>query len=55
LYRICAGFARVFLHGSLRRAVTAGPAHVLVAEALGRVIGSILGTFDGWRGNIYTL
>jgi len=39
----------------LRRAVLDGPAHVLVAEAGGRLIGSIIGTFDGWRGNIYRL
>lgn len=39
----------------LRRAVTDSPAHVLVAEAGGRIVGSIIGTFDGWRGNIYRL
>jgi ribosomal protein S18 acetylase RimI-like enzyme len=39
----------------LRRAVTDSPAPVLVAEAGGRIIGSIIGTFDGWRGNIYRL
>ena len=39
----------------LRRAVTESPAHVLLAEVEGRVIGSIIGTFDGWRGNIYRL
>ena len=39
----------------LRRAVAESPAHVLVAEAGGRVIGSVIGTFDGWRGNIYRL
>jgi ribosomal protein S18 acetylase RimI-like enzyme len=39
----------------LRRAIVASPAHVLVAEVGGHVIGSILGTFDGWRGNIYRL
>jgi ribosomal protein S18 acetylase RimI-like enzyme len=39
----------------LRRAVTEGPADTLVAEADGRVVGSIIGTFDGWRGNIYRL
>src|SRR5262249_32138386 len=39
----------------LRRAVIENKAHVLVAEAEGRVIGSIIGTFDGWRGNIYRL
>jgi ribosomal protein S18 acetylase RimI-like enzyme len=39
----------------LRRAVPNSPAHVLVAEAGGRLIGSIIGMFDGWRGNIYRL
>ena len=39
----------------LRRAVADSPAHVLVAEVGGRVIVSIIGTFDGWRGNIYRL
>jgi ribosomal protein S18 acetylase RimI-like enzyme len=39
----------------LRRAIAESPAHVLVAEAGGRVVGSIFGTFDGWRGNIYRL
>ena len=39
----------------LRRAIADSPAHVLVAEVGGHVIGSIIGTFDGWRGNIYRL
>jgi len=39
----------------LRRAVSDNPAHVLVAEFGGHVIGSVIGTFDGWRGNIYRL
>lgn len=39
----------------LRRAITASPAVVLVAEAEGRIIGSVIGSFDGWRGNIYRL
>jgi ribosomal protein S18 acetylase RimI-like enzyme len=39
----------------LRRAVANSPADVLLAEVEGRVIGSIIGTFDGWRGNIYRL
>jgi len=39
----------------LRRAVADGPANVLVAEVEGRIVGSIIGTFDGWRGNIYRL
>jgi len=36
----------------LRRAVADSPAHVLVAEAGGHVVGSVIGAFDGWRGNI---
>ncbi|HEV3262100.1 MAG TPA: GNAT family N-acetyltransferase [Gemmataceae bacterium] len=39
----------------LRRAVAESPAFVLVAEAEGEIVGSIIGTFDGWRGNIYRL
>jgi ribosomal protein S18 acetylase RimI-like enzyme len=39
----------------LRRAIAESPAHALVAEVEGRVIGAIIGTFDGWRGNIYRL
>ena len=39
----------------LRRAVADSPAHVLVAEVERRLVGSIIGTFDGWRGNIYRL
>lgn len=39
----------------LRRAITDSPARVLVAESDGTVVGSIIGTFDGWRGNIYRL
>jgi ribosomal protein S18 acetylase RimI-like enzyme len=42
-------------HDDLRRAIADSPAHVLVAEVGGRVVGSIIGTFDGWRGNIYRL
>ncbi len=37
----------------LRRTVDGG--HVLVAEVEGQIVGSIIGTFDGWRGNIYRL
>jgi purine-nucleoside phosphorylase/ribosomal protein S18 acetylase RimI-like enzyme len=39
----------------LRRAIGDGPAIVLVAERDGRIIGSAIGGFDGWRGNIYRL
>src|SRR6267378_2263275 len=39
----------------LRRAVANGPANVLVAEVEGQIVGSIITTFDGWRGNIYRL
>jgi GNAT superfamily N-acetyltransferase len=39
----------------LRRVIEGGPAIVLVADVEGRLVGSIIGTFDGWRGNIYRL
>jgi ribosomal protein S18 acetylase RimI-like enzyme len=39
----------------LHRAVAASVADVLVAEVEGQVVASIIGTFDGWRGNIYRL
>jgi ribosomal protein S18 acetylase RimI-like enzyme len=39
----------------LRRAVAESQASVLVAEAGGQIVGSVIGTFDGWRGNIYRL
>src|SRR5262249_10108075 len=38
---------------NLRLAATGGPAVVLVAEQDGRLVGSVIGTFDGWRGNVY--
>jgi ribosomal protein S18 acetylase RimI-like enzyme len=39
----------------LRRAVGDGPAAVLVADVRGRVVGSVIGGFDGWRANLYRL
>jgi ribosomal protein S18 acetylase RimI-like enzyme len=39
----------------LRRAVAESRASVLVAEVGGQLVGSVIGTFDGWRGNIYRL
>lgn len=39
----------------LHRAISDSPAHVLVAQVDGRIVGSIIGAFDGWRGNIYRL
>jgi ribosomal protein S18 acetylase RimI-like enzyme len=39
----------------VRRALAFPCARILVAEAAGQLVGSILGTFDGWRGNIYRL
>ena len=40
---------------ALLQAVVESPAFVLVAEFDGELIGSVIGTFDGWRGNIYRL
>jgi ribosomal protein S18 acetylase RimI-like enzyme len=39
----------------LRRAIAGSSATVLVAEAAGRIVGSVIGGFDGWRGNVYRL
>jgi ribosomal protein S18 acetylase RimI-like enzyme len=39
----------------LRRAIADSPATVLLAERDARLVGSIIGAFDGWRGNIYRL
>lgn len=39
----------------IQRVLTDSQAVVLVAEADGRLIGSVIGTFDGWRGHIYRL
>jgi ribosomal protein S18 acetylase RimI-like enzyme len=39
----------------IRRAVLKSPARFLVAEAQGKFIGSVLGSFDGWRANFYRL
>jgi ribosomal protein S18 acetylase RimI-like enzyme len=40
---------------AVRRAIAHPAAWVLLAEADGQVVGSIIGAFDGWRGNIYRL
>jgi ribosomal protein S18 acetylase RimI-like enzyme len=41
--------------GDLLRVVANGPAHVLLAEVKGQIVGSIIGAFDGWRGNLYRM
>jgi RimJ/RimL family protein N-acetyltransferase len=40
---------------NLHQAIFDSPAQVLVAEVDRRIVGSIIGTFDGWRGNLYRL
>jgi predicted N-acetyltransferase YhbS len=39
----------------LRRAIESEQTAVFVAEAAGRVVGSVIAGFDGWRGNLYRL
>ena len=39
----------------LRRSIHSGAALVLLAEIAGRIVGSVIGGFDGWRGNLYRL
>jgi len=36
-----------------RTAIVYQGAAMLVATEDGRIVGSLLGTFDGWRGNLY--
>ncbi len=40
---------------SLTRLLDHDPGALLVAEVEGRVVGSIMGTWDGWRGSVYRL
>ncbi len=39
----------------IQRVIGHSAAIVLVAEQDGRIVGSIIATFDGWRGNLYRL
>ena len=40
----------------LLNAIENSPAHILVAETDDKkIVGSVIGAFDGWRGNIYRL
>jgi ribosomal protein S18 acetylase RimI-like enzyme len=39
----------------LHRALSCSSACMLLAELDGKLVGSLLGTFDGWRGNIYRM
>ena len=39
----------------IQRVISHSAAIVLVAEQNGCIVGSVIGTFDGWRGNIYRL
>src|SRR5262245_55707488 len=39
----------------LRKTLTISSANVLIAKANKKLIGSLIGGFDGWRGNMYRL
>ncbi|PKB79609.1 MAG: hypothetical protein BZY88_12380 [SAR202 cluster bacterium Io17-Chloro-G9] len=39
----------------LRLTMNSGVSLMLLAQSGGRITGSIIATFDGWRGNIYRL
>ena len=39
----------------LRLTINSGVSLGIVAQSGDRIVGSIIGTFDGWRGNIYRL
>ena len=40
---------------ALRRVIEGGPAFLLLAEVEGLLVGSLIGSFDSWRGNLYRL
>ncbi|MEE8466432.1 MAG: GNAT family N-acetyltransferase [Dehalococcoidia bacterium] len=42
-------------HEDLRTAINSTASSVLLAVSGGTVAGSIIGAFDGWRGNVYRL
>ena len=39
----------------VRQAASGSTSVLLVAEEEGRIVGTVIGGFDGWRGNIYRL
>ena len=39
----------------VRQALECPAASFLVAQSNGSIIGTVIGTFDGWRGNIYRM
>jgi ribosomal protein S18 acetylase RimI-like enzyme len=41
--------------GSIERLIAHDPGALLVAEAEGRIVGTVIATWDGWRGGIYRL
>ncbi len=41
--------------GDVLQAANGATSVVLVAEEEGRIVGTVIGGFDGWRGNIYRL
>ena len=41
--------------GSLRQLIAHDPASLLLADYEGRVVGSVIAAWDGWRGSIYRL
>jgi ribosomal protein S18 acetylase RimI-like enzyme len=41
--------------GSLGRLIDHDPGALMVAEADGRIVGTVVATWDGWRGSVYRL
>jgi ribosomal protein S18 acetylase RimI-like enzyme len=41
--------------GAVQRVIEVPQARVFVAERSGGLVGSIIATFDGWRGNVYRM
>ena len=54
----CASDATVSMTDNLdavRAAIASESTHFLVGKVDGKIVASIIGTFDGWRGNVYRL
>jgi ribosomal protein S18 acetylase RimI-like enzyme len=41
--------------GSLRKLIAHDPSSLLLADFGGRIVGSVIAAWDGWRGSIYRL
>lgn len=56
LWRAAGAHATAGVHADgLRRLLDADPEALIVAESAGRIVGSLIAAWDGWRGSFYRL